>query len=789
MTRANTEQMKSVPWFAKAGAACSIVPITRFVNDHIFALKGGGYGCLFTLAGVDEENMTEQELEAQCRLLEGALRGLPEGSCLYQYTRVRSGFEVPRQEQYANPVTQVFVEDRLRFLKASAGFRRIDLHWCLAIEPEKLKAFERKPQENAASTTRMLAELEKTASLLVGNLGSTLGLQLLKKQRTFQFFSYLFNLEEWAELGQLRSDTGVDRQIVQAPVAWKEDHLRIGKRFVQMYSMKATPEASRPRLFADLTKLDCDSVLCSTWRPKAASTVRKEIDNQEKFISFFKVGVLTRVMAGRDTDSLDEGAGARAANLQVDDLSEVVRSLDKKAQGEYSLRLLVAAHSAEALRSLVPSVHRVFVEARAQVMEETLGNLSAYYAMFPGNGKFNVFPLWLAEDHHARLSSIFAPHLGHPHAEDLDAEYLNVFETRTGTPFFQDAYVDGVRVQLILGPTGSGKSVMGNVTIAHEQKYGGFTYIFDIGGSYESVVELYGGRVDRIGKDGPRVNPFTLEPTESNIQFLYSFVKLLLTNGGAELEPEDDDVIHKAVQDMYLLDAANRRLSNLYLPKKLDRYLSKWVGRGVYSAIFDNVEDSLSLSRIQCFDFQGVNNAQYADLIEPLMVWLLRRINDVLFNPANLGVPKHILIEELFSSMKNKQLLDAALASIKTVRKNLGGVTMIGQSAEDLGENADSIVNSCSSFLFLKDATFNRKRYTELFKMNEQQITLFESLQDREALYMRRDGLSKVIRLNLDNRTYAAVSTKPKDRVRRAKLIEKYGLAEGIARFADGESL
>jgi type IV secretion system protein VirB4 len=288
--------------------------------------------------------------------------------------------------------------------------------------------------------------------------------------------------------------------------------------------------------------------------------------------------------------------------------------------------------------------------------------------------------------------------------------------------------------------------------------------------------------------DGPRLNPFTLEPTENNIQFLYSFIKLLLTNGGAELEPEDDDVIHKAVQDMYLLDSANRRLSNLYLPKKLDRYLSKWVGKGVYSAIFDNVEDSLSLSRVQCFDFQGVNNAQYADLIEPLMVWLLRRINDVLFNPANLGVPKHILIEEIFSSMKNRQLLEAALASIKTVRKNLGGVTMIGQSAEDLGVNADSIVNSCTSFLFLRDATFNRKRYAELFKMNEQQLALFESLQDREALFIRRDGLIKVVRLNLDSRSYAAFSTKPKDRVRRSKLIAKYGLNEGITRFAQGET-
>jgi type IV secretion system protein VirB4 len=788
MTPANTEQIKSVPWFAKAGAACSIVPIGRFVDDHIFALKGGGYGCLFSLTGIDEEGLTDQELESQLRMIEGALRGLPEGACLYQYTRVRSGYELPRQLLYANPVTHTFVTDRLEFLEKTAGFRRIDLHWCLTVESSKVKSFERKPNENAASTLRMLAELQKTATLLVGNLGNSIGLRLLGKQCTFQFFSYLFNLEDWAEWGQLRSDTGVDRQIVQNPVSWESDHLRIGSRFVQMYSMQTTPEASRPCLFSDLLTLDCDSILCSTWRPKSSATARHEIDQQEKFISFFKVGVLSRIMAGRDAASLDTGAGAKAANNAVDDLSDVIRALDKKAHGEFSLRLLVATRSVAELHSVSPTVHRVFVEARAQIMEETLGNLSAFYAMFPGNAKFNVFPMWLAEDHHARLSSIFAPQLGHPRSDDLDSEYLNVFETRTRTPFFQDAYVDGVRVQLILGPTGSGKSVTGNLTIAHEQKYDGFTYIFDIGGSYESVVELYGGRVDRIGKDGPRLNPFTLEPTESNIQFLYSFIKLLLTNGGAELEPEDDDVIHKAVQDMYLLDATNRRLSNLYLPKKLDRYLSKWVGRGVYSAIFDNVEDSLSLSRLQCFDFQGVNNAQYADLIEPLMVWLLRRINDVLYNPANLGVPKHILIEEIFSSMKNKQLLDGALASIKTVRKNLGGVTMIGQSAEDLGANADSIVNSCTSFLFLRDATFNRKRYAELFKMNEQQLTLFESLQDREALYMRRDGLTKVVKLNLDSRSYAAFSTKPKDRVRRSKLIARYGLTEGITRFAAGDT-
>lgn len=354
MTRANTEQAKFVPWFAKAGAACSIVPITRFVSPSIFALKGGGYGCLFVLAGIDEEGLTDQELEARMRSLEGALHGLPKGSCLYQYVRVMSGFALPRQKQYGSPVTQVFADDRLSHLKRTAGFRRIDLHWCLTIEPPKIKAFEQKPKEHTASTSRMLADLEKTATILGGHLGASFGLHLLDKNAIFHFFSYIFNLEEWAAASELRGDEGVDRQIVRNPVAWHSDHLRVGKRHVQMFSLKATPEASRPCLFSGLYFLDCDAVLCSTWRPRSTTAARSEINAQEKFISFFKVGVLTRVMSGWDFASLETGAGARAANSSVDDLSDVIRSLDKKGQGEYSLRLLLAANSPEQLRDTIP---------------------------------------------------------------------------------------------------------------------------------------------------------------------------------------------------------------------------------------------------------------------------------------------------------------------------------------------------------------------------------------------------------------------------------------------------
>ena len=781
MTHANANQ-----WFADAKAANSIVPIARFVSPTVFATKTSGYGCLFSVSGVDEEGLTDQELDAKIRAIEGGLRGLPEGACLYQYMRVTSGFDIPRKTKYDDPITQSFMDDRLAFLDKTANFRRIDIHWSLIFEPELVNPFAAKPKDKANENARLLADLQKAASILETHLNAHIGIRLLEKEPAFQFFCELFNLEDWAGETKLIADTGVDQQIVSSAVSWEADHLRIGKRYVQMFTMTSTPVASQPCLFSNITNLNCDSVLCTTWRPKSAASVRKEIGAQEKWLDFFKVGIFQRVMAGRNFAALDKGAGAKAASEGVDDLSLVVSELGKKSQGEYSARLLLSAHTAEELRNNAPTVHRIFVDAQASIIEETLGNLSAFYAMFPGNNKFSVFPLWLGDDHHARLSPVFAPHIGHRLSDDLDNEYLNILETRQGTPFFQDVYVNGVRVMLIIGPPGTGKSVHTNQMLGLERKYNGFTYIFDIGNSYESMVELYGGRVDRIGLDGPRVNPFALEPTEKNITFLYNFIKLLITNGGAQLSPEDEDVIFKEVQSMYLLDPKNRKLSNLLLPKHINRYLAKWIGTGVYNAIFDNVEDSLSLSRIQCWDFAGVTK-YYSDLIEPLMVWLLRRIDDVVYDPANLGVPKHVVIEEIFSNMKNKQLLEGALASIKQVRKNLGGVTMIGQSANDLGENADSIVNSCTSILLLPDATFNRKFYGELFKMTDQQLNLFESLGAREALYLRRDGLTKVVTLNLDPRSYAIFSTRPKDRARRGRLIAKWGLQEGITKFVSGE--
>ena len=346
MTHAN-----NAPWFTKAGAATSILPISHFVGPHTFALKGGGYGCLFSLEGIDPESRTDEDLDVRVRCVEAALRGLPEDSCLYQYTRVLAGFDLPRQKKYADPITESFANDRITFLENTARFRRIDLHWCLTIEPDARSLFSQKPKEHKGSTDRQLFELEKAATILEAQMSDSIGLKFLGKEQAFQFFSYLFNLEAWASQAHLHSDAGVDRQLVTSPVEWHSDYLRIGCRYVQMFPLINTPEISRPCLFTNLMDLDCDSVLCSVWRPRPDSATRKEVTNQEKFLEFFKLSPFQRLMSGRNTAPLENTATAKAVAGKVDNLSEVVSSLDKLSQGDYALRLLLAANTAAELRA------------------------------------------------------------------------------------------------------------------------------------------------------------------------------------------------------------------------------------------------------------------------------------------------------------------------------------------------------------------------------------------------------------------------------------------------------
>ena len=285
-----------------------------------------------------------------------------------------------------------------------------------------------------------------------------------------------------------------------------------------------------------------------------------------------------------------------------------------------------------------------------------------------------------------------------------------------GTPFFFTPFVGGNGNTTVLGGPARGKSLNANALFTGAMKYGGKTFIFDQGGSYESNVRALGGSVTHLGLEYPRLNFFRAANTKENIHAISQIIRLMLNKSGVAVGNDDQDAIEKGVERLFDVPVELRRLKHLTLPPNLRQGLKRWIEGGVYGSIFDNVEDDLQFHDLQLFDFASLGD-KHNDLLEVEMSWILLLCQNIIRDKKNLGVPKHIVMDELWKRMGVLPVLSFVLETIKADRKNLAWATLVTQSLEDLGAYASVIKNACPNTIFLGGA-FDRELYAKHFRLN-----------------------------------------------------------------------
>jgi hypothetical protein len=64
--------------------------------------------------------------------------------------------------------------------------------------------------------------------------------------------------------------------------------------------------------------------------------------------------------------------------------------------------------------------------------------------------------------------------------------------------------------------------------LQNAQKYQPLTFIFDVGGSFQSLTTIYGRSYLNVGHESRdfNINPFSLPSTKENRQFLFSFFRV-----------------------------------------------------------------------------------------------------------------------------------------------------------------------------------------------------------------------------------------------------------------------
>jgi type IV secretory pathway VirB4 component len=576
-------------------------------------------------------------------------------------------------------------------------------------------------------------------------------------------------------------DKHVDYFLLDRPLAVHTDGLQIGNEHVSVLSLKELPKKTEPNFFRQLCQIQANFILCTEYKPvpqhEAAKRVRDAEGHFHSFVRTLKDMIGLAMHKGDKTKMVAD----KAAQENVGELGHLSVALNNgDALGAFSTTVLFYGPDKAELRYAVSEAIKMFGRYEAAVFEETYNALNAYLSIVPGNSVFNQRAFWMLRSSYADLTLAYASGRGEERNHFLNAEYLLACETEDRTPYFLNLHNQDVLGVFMTGKTGAGKSVLSNVLLDHLQKYDPFTLILDVGGSYSNLCRKYDGSYMNLGKLDFRVNPFSIEESDNSKRFLSGFVRMLLTNEGYKVTFEDTPAIYDAVCELYTRDPGQRRLGKLGLPLPLWAPLRRWIGKGEYGSVFDNVEDTVTLSHFKVFDFQGIE--EVPEIAEPLFFYLFLRHEHTVQDPKLATRLKILWADEVWRFLANETCRQYFVKAGKTYRKHNAGIGLATQSAFDL-QNVGlmEIVSEVTpTKILLANPSANLDAYAQMFHLNTTELNKFRGLvAKRQFLLKKEEQPAQVLNLNLSAWELGQYGNSPFDNARRDAAIAEHGFTEG----------
>ncbi len=803
--------------YEETGSFNEMVNLYGFVDEHVFLTKTGDLGVILEVPGVDYECLDGTAIDGLTKRLESAFKLFDENFRVYQYLFKRNNETIP-YKLYGNPVVDTAIKNRIAYLAAKADtLFSLSIYYVVLYEGFRysrnlsstfLELF-RHPSKGfgellaSFSTKRQVvlldreidkaqaALLQKTESFIL-QVGDFLPVRLLDKYEAFRVLKKTLNVAPHKlEHAKLKYDTFLDYYLCESHLECHPGRLRLDDYYVRVLTLKEPSAQTFPLIFNRLLEVEANYYVVSEWKKEDSGKTRRTIQAKRRHFHNTKHSFFSQVNLNdapqRDvlTDDSKES--------QVRELGDAIQQIELHGNyfGQFSLTVVIYDLDLAKVDRACADFYKVFSVHDAQLYEEKYNLLNAFLAAVPGNHASNLRYLYLLNTNYADLSFLFTLHCGEPRNRHLRQEYLAVLETNHHTPYFLNLHYRDVAHTMILGRTGAGKSFLLNFLITNLQKYTPYTFIFDLGGSFESLTYLFGGSYVKVGleSEGFRINPFSLPPTKENLDFLALFLKVLMQGSGPlEFDPSTERDLYHQIENLYAVDPALRTLSVLsnILGHGLSERLAKWTQGGQFGFLFDNAEDTISFSRFQCFDFQKMS--QYPEILEPLLFYILHRANAVIADKEITSAFKAFLIDEAWVFLKNPSIQRYVVEALKTWRKHNAAMVLSTQSLDELRRSdiLDVIIESCATKIFLANPDMDRDLYRRQFHLNENEVELISALVPKQQFLIKTPELAKVANLTVDSKSYWLYTNDPYDNRKRKEAFETYGFEKGLEVLAGG---
>ncbi len=798
--------------YIHAGAFNAVVGLHSFYDDHVFFTKNGELGVVLAFPGVDFEGQDATTTDSISQRFEAAIRAFNEDFKIYHYLFKTSNPTIPSRTYREGVVSAALTSRRDWFHKKGDRLYTVETflvltlkawtktnglsQWCDQFRHAPLSAISATFKgffSNANATSILASDLRGARDTLVNAAHAFMVAtddvfhpHLLDKHGAFRVFRRLLNFDP-AKAQHLHapSDDLLDYYVADSTLETHHGYLRNDDYYVNVLTLKNPPASSFANTFSDLIGVDCDLLLCSKFQRVSNATATKEIRSRQRH--YFNTS--TSAMSALSTEPSQPGDHMvnQANTALVENLGQALTEIELHNNyfGTLSYTAVLYSQDWFRLHAAVADVNKVFATKDASINKETYNALNSYLAIVPGNDVFDLRGSLVTVHNYTDLAFLFTTSSGDPLNAHLHDEYLALFETQHRTPYYFNLHVKDVAHTLITGATGSGKSFLLNFLLTSLQKYDPFTCIFDLGGSYQHLSKLLHGSHSKISLDSNAftINPFSLAPTPENLEFLFSFFRVLIETDNPTPMPSDDtDLLYEAIKRLYRTSERHRTLSILIqlLPKHISQPLSRWAQGGQYGTLFDHETDTLHFSDFQAFDFEGMD--KFPLLIEPLLFYILHRANSAIYDPSKSARLKIFVLDEAWRFFQNPTIKQYLREALKTWRKRNAAMILATQSSDDLRQSGilEVVLESCPTRIFLANAGMNEATYREAFNLNATQASLIRNLIPKKQLFVVTPEHSKILTLDVDPRSYWIYTNSPLDNAKRDALVSQFGLDRAL---------
>ena len=731
--------------------------------------KDGSFMVSFRFRGPDMESSTPEELIFYVAQLNDIIKNLPTGYSLYVESQ-RCFEDSYDKAKMPSPLLQKFEDERSVYYSSKKHFESHHFFTICYLPPKivrsKIDSFlikdarQEEHKEETEIAAKNIMEFGKQVERIVNLLGSCF--PSIEPMNGEDMLSYLHSCISNSRFTVgINNDLTISDYICDCNIVTGSKPM-LGDRHMRVISihpngMKGFPFESNPGILDILDKLNFEYRWVVRFIPLAKKDAQKALDDyydrydeQTKSIKQIIGDKLSDVPSDKQNDlAVSNKMDTRAAKQELDN--------ELASFGYFTMTVIVKDVNQSRCEEKANAVLHALQSCKFVGYIEGFNSIDAWYGSLPGQLYANVRRPIINSLNFCHFAPFLAQWPGDRRNQHLGGPVLLYTDTTGNTPFRLSLHEGDNGHTMVVGPSGSGKSVLLNTIEAHFPKYkGAKVFVFDKGMSSRALCLAAGGNFYNLAQEGKgelSFQPLARIDDETEEAWCQEWILSFCEQMRMDVKPQHRTLVWDALESLKTMPVEERTISNFYnfvQSQDIKDALVMLTKTGSYGRLFDNSIDFFGTGNWQCFEMETIMNMP--SIVPLTLDYLFHRIEGSINEAAG---PSMIVLDECWLFFDNPIFQKKLKDYFKTMRKKNCQLVFATQNLSDIAnkpELLNTLMDSCPSRIYLPNVhagNDNNRELYHMFGLNDSQIRIISQIKPKQDYYFSGGRGNRVFRLAL----------------------------------------